>query len=271
MTQSTVSVRELPFSELLYSVDGYVATITLNRPEKRNALTPTLINELIVALEGSDADPEIGAVILTGAGTSFCAGADLSAMSQGSHAQDSPIPQRGGFVELNLLLTRLGVPVIAKVRRYAIAGGLGLMCACQFAVSDDEAVFSTPEIDRGLFPMMIMANIFRTVPRRRGLEMILLGEKVSAQSAVAMGLINRAVPVEELDEAVKSFAEKLAMKPPAVMKLGLEAFYKQSEMSVEKALPYLEEMLMKCLATPDAQEGLMAFMQKRDPRWKGRC
>ena len=270
MSQPTVSVRELPFKELLFSVDGYVATVTLNRPEKRNALTPTLVNELIVALEGADADPEIGAVILTGAGTSFCAGADLSAMNQGGTDEERAIPQRGGFVELNLAFTKIGIPVVAKVRRYAVAGGLGLMCACQFAISDDEAVFSTPEIDRGLFPMMIMANIFRTVPRRKGLEMILLGEKVSAQSAVEMGLINRAVPAEELDDTVKAFAEKLAMKPPEVMKLGLEAFYQQSEMSVEAALPYLEEMLMKCLSTPDAQEGLMAFMQKREPQWKGR-
>ncbi|MEW6776152.1 MAG: enoyl-CoA hydratase/isomerase family protein [Bdellovibrionota bacterium] len=257
-----------PFENLLYSVSGAVCTITLNRPEKKNALSPQLTNEIIVALETARDDARVGAIILTGAGDCFCAGGDLSVMGGQGSGGASKIPFRGGFVELNLAFTQIGKPVIAKVRKYAMAGGLGLMCACQFALAEESATFSTPEIDRGIFPMMIMANIFRSVSRRKGLELILFGERVSAKEAEAMGLINKAVPSEKLDEEVQQFAEKLASKSKAIMKLGLEAFYKQDSLSLEEALPYLNGMLAKCFATQDAKEGIMAFMQKRKPQWK---
>jgi enoyl-CoA hydratase/carnithine racemase len=255
-----------PFTSLLYEVDGRVATITLNRPEKKNALTSALVNEVIVALETARDDPGVGAVVLTGAGGVFCSGADLSQMSGGG-SEGGPIPFRGGFVELNLAFARIGKPVIAKVRRFALAGGLGLVCACQFALAEETATFATPEIDRGLFPMMIMANIFRTVPRRKGLELILLGEKVSAKDAEAIGLINRAVPADRLDEEVRALANKLASKPATIMRLGLEAFTKQADMALEEALPYLGEALLQCMSTDDAREGLMAFIEKREPKW----
>ena len=141
------------------------------------------------------------------------------------------------------------------------------MAACQFALAEDSATFGTPEIDRGLFPMMIMANIFRTVPRRKGLELILGGERISAAEAASIGLINRAVPADELDEATQALAARLAAKAPQSMALGLEAFYAQSDKDFASALPYLNEMLMRCLSTDDAREGLMAFMEKREPRW----
>ncbi len=262
--------REIPpFQSLLYEVEGRVATVTLNRPEKKNALTQALVNELIVALETARDDPGVGAVVLTGAGGVFCTGADLSQMSGGASDAPPGIPQRGGFVELNLAFAGIGKPVIAKVRRYAYAGGLGLVCACHFALAEDTAKFGTPEIDRGLFPMMIMANIFRTVPRRKGLELVLTGEPVSAPEAAAMGLISRAVPAERLDDEVKALATKLASKPTMTMRLGLEAFYKQSDMALEEALPYLSEALMLCMGTDEAREGIMAFVEKRAPRWPG--
>ncbi len=258
-----------PFADLLYEVDGHVCTLTLNRPQRRNALSANLVNELIVGLETAGADPNVGAIILTGAGNAFCSGGDLSQMSGGG-GEASEVPWRGGFPELNLAFTQVGKPVIAKVRRYALAGGLGLVAACQFAYAEDTATFGTPEIDRGLFPMMIMANIFRTVPRRKGLELVLGGERITAAEAVGIGLINKAVPPDELDDATMALARKLASKAPASMALGLEAFYAQSDMDFAAALPYLNEMLMKVLSTPDASEGLMAFMQKRDPVWPGR-
>ncbi len=255
-----------PFQELLYTVEEGVATLTLNRPQKRNALTPTLVNELIFALETAAGDKTVGAIILTGAGEAFCAGADLKQMNAPG-GKDSEIPHRGGFVELNLALTTVGKPVIAKVRKYALAGGLGLMCACHFAVAEDTATFSTPEIHRGIFPMMIMANIFRLIPRRKGIELILLGKRVPADEAVQMGLINKAVPADELDDAVHQLALELANRPPNTMRIGLEAFYEQSDMDYNGALQMLQTKLFDCLGTPDAQEGLMAFIQKRDPDW----
>ena len=256
------------FQNLIYEVDDFVCTITMNRPEKRNALSAQLVNELIYALELASEDDAVRAIILTGSGGAFCAGGDLSQMSGGGSGSDTSIPQRGGFVELNLAFTQVNKPVIAKVRRYALAGGLGLVCACHFAFAEDNATFGTPEIQRGLWPMMIMANIFRVVPRRKGLEFIMSGEKMSAADAQEIGLISHVVSSEDLDAAVHQFAHTLVDRPPHVMKLGLEAFYQQSDMDYAQALPYLNEMLMKCLSTPDAQKGLMAFMTKTQPNWR---
>ena len=157
------------------------------------------------------------------------------------------------------------------MRRYALAGGLGLVAACQFALAEDTATFGTPEIKRGLFPMMIMANIFRTVPGRKGLELILLGERISAAEAVDMGLINRAVPSDELDAATLDLANRLAAQSPQAMQLGLTAFYEQSDMDFADALPLLAEKLMQCLSSDDAREGLMSFMEKREPNWPSRA
>lgn len=257
----------LPFEVLTYETADHVATITMNRPERRNALSAQLVNELIVALETAGADPDVGAIVLTGAGGVFCSGGDLSQMN-GTPGKPTAVPFRGGFVELNLAFTTVRKPVIAKIRRYALAGGLGLVCACHFAIAEDTATFGLPEIKRGLWPMMIMAAIFRNVPRRKGLELCLLGERVSASEAAQLGLINRAVPADELDSAVAELAGKLAAAPPEVTALGLEAFYAQDAMAYDDALPYLETMLGKVLSTDDAREGLMAFLGKRPPRWR---
>ncbi|MBV70671.1 MAG: enoyl-CoA hydratase [Myxococcales bacterium] len=256
------------YQDLIYSIDNFVCTITLNRPQKRNALSARLVNELIYALEQARDDDHVRAIILTGAGDVFCAGGDLSQMSGSSSGNESSIPHRGGFVELNLALTTVHKPIIAKVKRYALAGGLGLMCGCQFAFAEETATFGTPEIQRGLWPMMIMANIFRVVPRRKGLELITMGERISAAQAKEMGLINDHFPAESLDEAVLEFAQKLVDRPPEIMKLGLDAFYRQSDMDYAEALPYLNERLMACLGTQDAQKGLMAFMTKTQPDWR---
>jgi enoyl-CoA hydratase/carnithine racemase len=257
-----------PFTELLFTSADHIATIVLNREHRKNALTLTLINELIHALERADADPDIGAIILTGAGDCFSAGADLKQMGGASSPEEGALPHRGGFVELNLTLAALGTPVIARVKRFAIAGGLGLMSACHFVIAEEDAQFSTPEIDRGLFPMMIMASIFRNVPRRKGLELVLLGRRFGSGEAVEMGLINEAVPAATLDARVQELAIELAAKPPNAMRLGLQAFARQGDMALEEALPYLQEMLGECFKTPDFQEGIQAFLAKRPPQWR---
>jgi enoyl-CoA hydratase/carnithine racemase len=257
------------FQVLSYVLDGHICTITLNRPEKRNALSAQLVNELIYALELAGDDTQVRVVILTGAGGAFCSGADLSQMSSGG-STDSNIPFRGGFIELNIALRDLAKPVISRVERYALAGALALICGSTFVIAEDTAKFGAPEIDRGIFPMMVMASLFRTVSKRAGLEFILLGEKISAQQAVDMGLISRAVPPENLDAEVGRLAQALAAKAPAAIRLGLSAYHKQCELSLEDALPFLEGQLMTCLGTEDAQEGVMAFLQKRPPVWTGR-
>jgi len=258
-----------PFKTLLYSCDNHVCTVTMNRPEKRNALSAQLVNELIVALETAAEDDAVRVVVLTGAGGAFCAGADLSLMSGGGES-DPDIPHRGGFPELNLAMRNLGIPIIAKVERYAMAGALALICNSTFVVAEDTAKFCAPEIDRGLFPMMVLASLFRTVNKRDGLDLVLTGRKILAPEAVGMGLITRSVPAADLDATTAELAQTIANKPPAAIRMGLSAYHHQETLDFAEALPYLEEQLMAVLGTADAQEGIMAFLQKRAPEWTGR-
>ncbi len=258
-----------PFKTLLYAVDGHVCTITMNRPEKRNALSAQLVNELIVALETAAEQDGVRVVVLAGAGGAFCAGADLSLMSGGG-AEDPDIPHKGGFPELNLAMRNSPLPIIAKVERYAMAGALALICNSTFVIAEEDAKFCAPEIDRGLFPMMVLASLFRTVNKRDGLDLVLTGRKISAAEAVQMGLINRTVESDQLDEATQALATTLAGKPPAAIRKGLAAYNHQENLCFEDALPYLQAQLMDVLGTADAQEGIMAFLQKREPKWTGR-
>jgi enoyl-CoA hydratase len=263
----------MPYSEILYEVRGPVARITLNRPEKRNPLGPVTIGELLHALDAARQDEAVRVIVLTGAGKVFSAGGDLSSMGGGGTPLQSPgsgSTKAGTFVDLNLALTRVGKPTIAMVNGHALAGGLGLVVACDVAIAADDAQLGTPEINVGLWPMMIMATIFRNVPRKRGLELIMTGDKISAAQAAELGLITRAVSREQLEGEVEALAQKLAGKSPIVMRLGLEAFYRVQDMELEPALHHLQTQLMAVLATEDAREGLTAFLEKRAPQWKGK-
>jgi enoyl-CoA hydratase/carnithine racemase len=263
----------MSYTEILYEVRGPIARITLNRPDKRNPIGPVTIGELLHALDAAKVDEAVRVIVLSGAGKVFSAGGDLSSMGSGGTPLQSPGGggmKPGTFVDLNLALTRVGKPTIAMVNGHALAGGLGLVVACDLALASDEAQFATPEINVGLWPMMIMATIFRNVPRKRGLELIATGEKISAAEAERMGLITRAVPKDRLETEVAQLAEKLAAKSPAVMRLGLEAFYATQDMELEPALRHLERQLVAVLATEDAREGLAAFLEKRAPNWKGK-
>lgn len=256
-----------PFRVLDYEVEARVATLRLNRPHKRNALSAELVNELLVALELADAAADVRAIVLTGAGGVFCSGGDLSQL-QAPDSDGWAVPYRGGFVELNQAMARLGTPVIARIERYALAGGLGLVCGCHFALAEREATFGTPEIRRGLFPMMILAPMSRVVPRRQLLRLVLSGQRVSAEEAVRIGLITEAVPAGELDAAVERLASTLVRNPPEVTRRGLAALSAIEGLSLDEALPRLEEELLTVLGTPEAQEGLLAFLEKREPSWR---
>jgi enoyl-CoA hydratase/carnithine racemase len=248
--------------------DGGVLRVTLKNPARRNAIGPAMVNELLWAFADAADDAAVRSIVLTGAGDAFCAGGDFAQMTGGAGA--SELPHKGDYADLLLAMVRSPKPIVARVNGHAMGGGLGLVAASHFAVAARGAKLGTPEIDVGLFPMMIMAVLARVVPRRRLLEMMLLGERMGADEAAALGLVGRAVDPPELDAAVARITAAIASKSPITTRLGLEAFAAQDDLDLAEALPMLRERLAGCLATDDAREGLMAFLEKRPPRWTGK-
>lgn len=257
------------YTTIQYTVEGPIATITLNRPERKNAIGPEMVNELLYALESATNTPTVRVVVLAAAGKAFSAGGDLGQMAAGGSSPGA-LPVKGDFSDLLLTLVRMNKPVIARVQGAAMGGGLGLVAACPFAIASSNAQLGTPEVNVGLFPMMIMPVLARTMPRRALLEMMLLGAKLSADEAAQLGLVNRVVPPERLDAEVRSLAEQLAQKSPTAIARGLAAYGKMGDLTLAEALPWLRDELYALLTTEDAREGLMAFMEKRAPRWTGR-
>ena len=251
------------YGTILVDDAGPVARITLNRPDKRNPIGPQTCGELVQALAALKANSNVRVVILTGAGSVFSAGGDLSAMQK----SDGPTAT---LVELFVAMHELGKPIIAMVNGHALAGGMGLMVACDLVVASDAAQFGTTEIAVGLWPMMITAEITRSVGRKRTLEMMLTGRKLSAAEAHEAGLVTRVVPAERLEAETMQLANELAEKSPAAMALGLHAFYRSQDMEYQPQLRYLQAELGRVLALEDAAEGIQAFLQKRKPSWKGR-
>lgn len=256
--------------ELLYEVVDGVATVTLNRPDQRNALNGELLAALVDSMKQARDDPQVRAVVLTGAGDKvFCAGADL-----GGFAAETPLVEKHFasdlFLEFFSLMPKLGKPSLCAANGHVLAGGMGLALSCDLVIAREGARFGTPEINVGAFPYMIMALIYRNVPRKKVNEMMLLGEQISAEDAVAFGLANKVVPVDEFDEAVADWATRLASKSPVLMRLGHDAMYRQQDMAFEDALEMLRSQLSLTFSTEDIREGVAAFFEKRDPEWKGR-
>jgi enoyl-CoA hydratase/carnithine racemase len=254
---------------VLYEVEGRVARVTLNDPEKRNRLSGEMLGQLVEAMRRARDDVGVGAVVLTGAGKVFCAGADL-----GGFGSDAPaIAKHFGtdaFLEFFRLMPRLGKPTLCAANGHVVAGGMGLALSCDLVVAKQGAEFWTPEINIGAFPYMIMSIIYRNVPRKKVNEMILLGERLSAEDAERHGLVNKVVPADEFDGAVDEWAQKLAAKSPVLMRLGHDAMYRQQDMALDDALEYLRSQLSLTFTTEDIVEGAQAFFEKREPNWKGR-
>lgn len=261
-------MEERPYEQIEVSVDDGVCRITLNRPRRKNAMGPQMVNELLYALDDAKDDGDVRVIVITGAGDAFCAGGDLKQMSGGG---DGPkLEPKGGYADLLLRFLDLGKPTVARVNGVAMGGGLGLVAGCDFAIACESAVLGTPEVKRGLFPMMIMAFLMRVVSQRRLLEMMLLGDKMSAADAASIELVNRTVPDDQLDAEVDALAAKLASRSPTAMRMGLAAFHHQADLRLAESLPYLEQQLFAILGTDDAREGLSAFFEKRKPVWTRR-
>jgi len=256
--------------QVRYEVDGAVGRVTIDRPERRNALSFQVMAELREALASAKADDAVRVVVLTGAGEqAFCAGADLGGI--GSNAGPAAMHEaRGRVAAVFEDMWHLGKPTIARVRGYALAGGFGLALACDFVLAADDAVFGTPEIDVGLWPYQITVPLVRSMPPKRALELMLTGRRVKADEAERIGFVNRVVPAADLDAAVDELAATLASKSPVVVRWGRDSFYRVLDMAGEDALAYLHAMLTVTTLTEDAAEGLSAFAEKRKPTWTGR-
>lgn len=257
-------------TEVRYEVDGAVARVTIDRPERRNAMSFTVMRELAEAMAAAGADAAVRVVVLTGAGEkAFCAGADLGGMAADAGAAAAHDARRL-LADLFRAMWQLGKPTVARVRGYALAGGFGLAMACDFVIAADDAQFGTPEIDVGLWPYIITVPLLRSMPPKKVLELMATGRRVGAAEAGSIGFVNRVVPVSELDAAVDELAGTLASKSPLIMRWGRDSFYRVLDLSADDALAYLQAMLTITSSSEDTAEGVAAFAEKRTPQWKGR-
>jgi enoyl-CoA hydratase/carnithine racemase len=250
--------------------DDGVATIALDQPDTRNALSNELMTDLTAALELARADDAVRCVVLTSTHeTTFSSGGSLD-----QFAADVPLVHKHfateRFPRLFQTILQLGKPTICAANGHVLAGALGIALACDLIVAKESATFGTPEINVGVFPFMIMALIYRNVPRKKANELLLLGERLSAEEAREAGIVNRVVGDAEFDAAVADWAGKLAGKSPVLMKLGKDAMYRQLDMPLAEALDFLRSQLSIAFTTEDIQEGVKAFFEKRDPNWTGR-
>jgi enoyl-CoA hydratase len=253
-----------------YEADGGVATIALDHPETRNALSDELLDALLEAFERARDDDAVRAVVLTSTHEKvFSSGGNL-----GGFAAEVPLVHKhaaiGRFPRLFTLMGTLGKPTLCAANGHVLAGALGLALACDLIVAREGVTFGTPEINVGVFPFMIMALIYRNVGRKKTNELLLLGDRIDAREAERIGIVNRVVAAEEFDAAVRDWATRLASKSPVLMKLGKDAMYRQQDMAFEEALDFLRAQLALAFATEDIQEGVRAFFEKREPQWTGR-
>ncbi len=258
-------------SEVLFELKDRVATITINRPQARNALNRNVLEGLNQLLDRAAADSQVGAVVLTGAGgKAFCAGADLGGTFSGQQSFLDLHEARGDIARLMIKMNRCKKPILAAVEGYCLAGGLGLCLSCDLVIATDDSQFGLPEIKRGLWPFMVTAVLVRNVGRKKALELCMTGKRVFAKEAERIGLINETVPKAEYRKRVGEAAAELASFSPAVMGLGKDAFYRMGDMGFEASLEYLKSQLTLNTQCEDMMEGIAAFFEKREPRWKGK-
>jgi len=253
-----------------YDVAERVATIALDQPETRNALSDELLDDLIAAFTRAREDDAVRAVVLASThATTFSSGGNLAGFAADVPLVHKHLETTTKFPQLFTLIGELGKPVLCAARGHCLAGALGLALACDLVIASEQATFGTPEINVGVFPFMIMALIFRNVPRKKAAELLLLGERIDAREAERLGIVNRVVGPEEFDGAVADWAQRLAAKSPVLMRLGKDAMFRSQDLPFADALEYLRHNLTLAFATDDIREGVSAFFEQREPKWTG--
>ncbi|MGH6940565.1 enoyl-CoA hydratase [Hypericibacter sp.] len=254
--------------ELVSRIEDGIAILTLNRPAARNALSFSLMGELLEALARLAQDSAAKVVVIAGNGPAFCAGHDLRELrAMPARERYEQVFER--CAALMLAITRLPKPVIARVHGVATAAGCQLVATCDLAIAANDARFATPGVNIGLFCSTPMVALTRAVGRKPAMEMLLTGDLVEAEEARRLGLVNRVVAPAELDTEVMKLARQIAGKSPWVLALGKEAFYRQAELELEQAYRYAASVMVKNMMAADAAEGIDAFLQKREPEWRG--
>ncbi|MDJ0953812.1 MAG: enoyl-CoA hydratase-related protein [Acidimicrobiia bacterium] len=252
-----------------YEVAGNRATLTIDDQERRNPMSLQTMGELAGRVNEAAADPAVRVIVVTGAGDrAFSAGGDLT-----GRFVDAPLADhdaRGALADLIRSLRRCGKPVIARVNGHALAGGFGLAAACDIVIAVDDAMFGTPEVNVGLWPMMITAVLQRLIPRRAAFELMATGRRISADEALRLGVVSRVTSRAELDSVVDETVDRLLAVSPAVLALGKDAFYAVEDMPLDAALDHLHNGLTTVALTEDAAEGVASFVEKRAPQWRGR-
>ena len=245
-----------------------VLWITINREERRNALNEKVAEGIHAGLDRAEAEHGIRAVVLTGAGTrAFCAGGDLQPAADGTPFTIDAANPRHYVARLLRRMDACRLPIVARVNGHALAGGFGLVCACDLVVAKDDALLGVSEVKVGLFPMMILPYLLRTLSYRRLMELCITGEPITAREAVGENIVNYAVPEADLDAKLDWLLSRITDKSPTGIRLGKQALAKIREMSTDSALEYAQFMLANMARTRDAREGFAAFAEKRAPNW----
>lgn len=260
-------MTDTPF--ILRSDTDAVATLTLNRPAARNALSLGMLQALAAELHRAGTDPSVRVVVLAGAGPAFCAGHDLKEMRSANFGRDYSQTLFAECTKVMLGVVGLAKPVIAQVHGVATAAGCQLVASCDLAVAADDARFATPGVNIGLFCSTPMVALSRNVGRKAAMHMLLTGDLMDADTAIRFGLINEVAPAAALGSRTAALAAKLAGKSPLTLAIGKEAFYRQVELPLAEAYAYAAEVMVTNLAKQDAQEGIDAFIAKRSPVWSG--
>lgn len=257
--------------EVITRREGAALVVTINRESRRNALNEVVADGIVAALDRAEADPDVRAIILTGAGDkAFCAGGDLKPNADGTPFTIEVADPRHYVVRLLRRMDSCRLPLVARVNGHALGGGFGLVCACDLVVARDDALLGVTEVKVGLFPMMILPYLLRVLPYRRLMELCLTGETIRAGDPEAAAIVNYAPPAGDLDAKTAWLVGRLVDKSPTGIRLGKQGLAKIREMSTETALEYAQFMLANMARTEDAREGFAAFAERRPPIWTGR-